>query len=59
MSSLVGKKNRPQIKEITHLRYRTYDDIADLMKLNTGLRTLELNFFDVKLKFKKKFLKFY
>ncbi|CAK59560.1 unnamed protein product (macronuclear) [Paramecium tetraurelia] len=44
MTSLVGKKKRPQIREITHLCFRSYEDIADLMKLNTGLRALELKF---------------
>ena len=44
MTSLVGKKKRPQIKEITHLWFRSYEDIADLMKLNTGLIALELKF---------------
>ncbi|CAD8192713.1 unnamed protein product [Paramecium pentaurelia] len=44
MTSLVGKKKRPQIREITHLWFRSYEDIAELMKLNTGLRALELKF---------------
>ncbi|CAD8119468.1 unnamed protein product [Paramecium sonneborni] len=44
MTSLVGKKKRPQIREITHLWFRSYEDIADLMKLNTGLIALELKF---------------